>query len=180
MIFLITKNKTKLNLLYKCSSIYKIIPLSTQRKGWSSKRRRVLCWSIYIISLCCIVYSVLCTLDNVQCTLWVCSIQLRRSNRLRACDNIVTEVCSRSCDTLSCDTLMWHFIMWHFILWHFILWHFILWHFILWHFILWHFILWHFILWHFILSNVILKLEGIQKYTLQLSKLRVKIKYMIL
>ena len=53
MIFLITKNKKKLNLLYNCSSIYKIIPLSTQRKGWSSKRKRVLCWSIYIISLCC-------------------------------------------------------------------------------------------------------------------------------
>ena len=47
--------KLKINsLTVKCSAIYQITPLYTQRKGWStysSKRKRVLWWSIYIISL---------------------------------------------------------------------------------------------------------------------------------
>ena len=40
--------------LYKFSSFYKITPLSTLRKGGSKvgERKRVLCWSILIISLC--------------------------------------------------------------------------------------------------------------------------------
>ena len=40
-------------IIFHLIPIYKITPLSTQRKGWSTycrKRKRMLCWSIYVIT----------------------------------------------------------------------------------------------------------------------------------
>ena len=52
--FLKTKNK-KIHWPYKIPSIYKITPLSTQRKGWSiywEEERALFVYLRYIISLC--------------------------------------------------------------------------------------------------------------------------------
>ena len=52
MFFLRTKDKTIIHWLIKFSSICKIPHFPLRRKvGQLSKRKRVLCWSIYIISL---------------------------------------------------------------------------------------------------------------------------------